>query len=42
MLRGRTDYEPGFPISTRSELTSSLFGLATDDIPVAFDCQDCA
>ncbi len=32
---------PGFPISTRSELTSFLFGLGTDDIPSASDCQAC-
>jgi hypothetical protein len=31
--------KPGFPISTRSEPTSSLFGLDTDDISSASGCK---
>ena len=33
--------EPGFPISTRSELTSFLFGLDTNDIRITSDYQAC-
>jgi hypothetical protein len=32
-------YCPGLPISTRSEPTSYLFGLDTDDIPSEFGCK---
>ena len=34
--------KPGFPISTRSEPTSYRFGLETDDVPIASDCQACS
>jgi hypothetical protein len=32
-------FSPGFPISTRSKLTSNIFVLETDDIRIPSDCQ---
>ena len=32
-------FSPGFPISTRSKLTSNIFVLETDDIRISSNCQ---